>query len=143
MQLNIGEESYPFDPEQLRNDEADALERTLGYSFTEFGKRLRGGYTSAVTAYVWVMRRREDPKVRMSDVRFTVGDISIGYSDDEARRALAAQEDDEDGTAEENRARFLASLPDDQRARVEAEVTADPLDSTDLAQPEPDSVPAT
>ena len=136
MQLNIGEESYPFDPESLRNDEADALERALGYSFTEFGKKLRGGYTSAVTAYVWIMRRREDPKVRMSDVQFTLSDISIGYSDDEARAALAAQTDDEDGTAEENRGQLLASLPEDQRARVEAEVDADPLASADPASAE-------
>jgi len=143
VQLNIGEESYPFDPDSLRNDEADALERALGYSFTEFGKKLRGGYTSAVTAYVWIMRRREDPKVRMSDVQFTLSDISIGYSDDEAKAALAAQIDDEDGTADENRQRFLASLPDEQRARVEAEIDADPLASPDLALVEPASRPAT
>lgn len=143
MQLNIGDESYLFDPEALRNDEADALERALGYSFTEFGKRLRDGYTSAVTAYVWVMRRREDPKVRMSDVKFTVGDIKVSYSDDEARAALAAQTDDEDGTAEENRARLLASLPDDQRARVEAEAADDPLDSTGPESVEVASAPAT
>ena len=143
MQLNIGEESYPFDPDSLRNDEADALERALGYSFTEFGKKLRGGYTSAVTAYVWIMRRREDPKVRMSDVQFTLSDISIGYSDDEAKAALAAQTDDEDGTAEENRARVLASLPADQRARVEAEVDADPLASAGPESVETDSAPAT
>ena len=142
MELKIGDETYPLNTNALRNDEADAVERALGYSIAEFEQRLKAGWSSALTAYIWIMRRRNDPKLRLSDVKFTLSDVDTEFTDDEVRSILKAQDDDDDGTAEENRARVLASIPEGQRARIEAEADADPLASPASEQPEPSNEPS-
>lgn len=140
MEIQIGDDIYPFDLNELRNDEADALERALGYSFKEFSERLEAGWSSALTAYVWIMRRRSDPSVRLAEVKFVLSGLNMLYSDDEARQAFTGLEDPKD------RAQFLGSLPDDQRERLgTVEVASDPLDSTDneAESPELTSEPVT
>lgn len=133
MELKIGEDAYPFDLDELRNDEADALERLAGCSITEFTKRLRGGYSSAMTQFVWLMKRRDDPSIKVSDIRFRLSDVSVQYADDEAVEILRSFKDDEDGTAEEQQAEFLASLPEEQRVRLaDPAVAGAPLDLGEL-----------
>ncbi len=129
MKLKLGEQEWDFDTDKWRNDEIMAVERELGCSMAEFADQLNRGYMSAVTAAIWIYKRRENPKLRFAEVRFTMAEFDLVLDRDELRTAYWKVK-----TVEE-REKILAAVddPDD-----EAYITAEPEEaqrSVDPTQP--------
>jgi hypothetical protein len=78
IQIKIGDEEYFFDPVRVANDEAMLIERTCGCTFTQWQKQLEEGSVTALTALVWLLRRRNgQTSLKFTDVHFDLGDFDI------------------------------------------------------------------
>lgn len=109
-------------PALAPSSEAEALEEVSGWDFPEFLTRFIAGSTRARRALLWVLLRREHPRLQFDQVRFTMGELADEYDDDEiaAGRAALAEQDrnDEDPLDDAARQRLAEVLADD--AGVEA-----------------------
>ena len=86
---------YEFDPNHVDNIEAMKLERQCSCTFTQWATDLENGSVTALTALIWILKGRENPKVRFQDVKFDMGGLDIQWTgEDEEDKP----EDDEDGT---------------------------------------------
>ena len=128
MQLKIGEQVWEFDLMDFDNREVMTVERQLGCSFGEFSGRFSNMDMGAVTAAVWILRLRDDPSLKYSDVRFNIKDLEWITTPDERQAAYKSLKTDEE------RAVYLANLSDAERA--EFEVAADPLELSETVPPD-------
>lgn len=103
-------------PREAPSFEAEDLEETTGWDFPEFLQRFIAGSTRARRAVLWVLLRREHPRLRFDQVTFTMGELADEYDDDEiaaARAALAEQDrNDEDPLDDAARQRMGERLAD-------------------------------
>jgi hypothetical protein len=90
--IKIGDEEIWFDHEKILNVEAIAIEKAAGLIWTEVLMGLAQGRISAVSAIVWVIRKRTDPMLKFADVVFNVGDYEIIDPDVDERYAEPAPE---------------------------------------------------
>jgi hypothetical protein len=98
-----------FKPDRLMTTEAEAIEKVTGLAFAAWGAALMKGSASAGRALVWVLRKRTDPTLRYRDVDFPIGDLSIGFDEDELAAIRTEVETNRDLT-DEQRAEALAAL---------------------------------
>lgn len=86
--LRIGTEVYE-DADDLDVQELRELKRVTGLTVTAFWAAVRESDPDAVAALVWVLRRRADGNLRLSDVHFRYSDITFdaGDSEDEPGKA--------------------------------------------------------
>lgn len=89
MLLRIGDETIDADPDLILNTEAIAVEKATGLTFADWMDGLDAGDTTAITALVWIGRRRVDPKVRFGDVQYPVRLARWENTPEENRRILA------------------------------------------------------
>ena len=82
MRVTLEGKEYDFDTASIRNDEAIAIETALGCTFKQWSQQLQDFSVSALTALVWIIRRREEPGLRFGDVTFELGSLHI--EDDDA-----------------------------------------------------------
>lgn len=75
--LKIGDEEHTFDWKKLLNAEAMAIEKATKVTFNQFLVGLVGGHAASLTAALWIMRKRSDPKLRFEDVVFSMGDLQL------------------------------------------------------------------
>lgn len=68
-------EEILFDPDKLLVSEATAIERMTTLTFPQLIGGLNIGAASALQAAIWVMRKRSNPKLRLQDVEFSMGDL--------------------------------------------------------------------
>lgn len=68
------EEVIDFDPGKLLNVEAIAIERKTGLTLMAVLAGMATGSMTAITAAVWVMRKRANPKLMFEQVVFNSGD---------------------------------------------------------------------
>jgi hypothetical protein len=66
-----------FDWKKFLNTEAIAIERKFGLDWVQVQLGVAAGRLSAVTAIVWVIRKRSNPKLLPDEVVFNVGDYDI------------------------------------------------------------------
>jgi hypothetical protein len=111
MQLTLNGKTYDADPSKLTNRELMRVEDLYGWTPTDLTEKMQAGSMRALTAFAWLLACRDDPSVEFDDIVFTMTELADGIvlSDDEARDALARADDP---------AVFLASLPEDQQARL-------------------------
>ena len=113
-----------FKPGRLMTPEAEAIEKVTGMSFARWGAALMEGYASAGRALVWVLRKRDEPTLRYSDVVFPVGDLELDFDADEKRR-MRAELAKQTGLTDEERAQVLAAIgaeeDDDEPSTVDPE----------------------
>jgi hypothetical protein len=83
MKINLAGRSYLFSEDTSDNVELMALEELTGWSMGELSERLSTGSVKAITAIVWLLRRREEPGLPFADVKFRTSDISVELIDDE------------------------------------------------------------
>lgn len=105
---------YLFVPSKLISPEAEAIENVGGNvweSFEEFGTKFMRGNIRAYRAALWVMMKRENPRLRFQDLVFKVGEVSIDYSKTELTRMKEALEVDD------------GSIPDDERLQALSDIT--------------------
>lgn len=77
--LVIGDETILFDPDKLLVSEVVAIEDQqtgAGLTWPQVMGGLAIGAGSALRACVWIMRKRSNPKLKISDVEFAWGDIT-------------------------------------------------------------------
>ncbi len=131
MKLTIDGQSFEADPNDLTNREAILIKKETGLGARDLMRGLDELDMLSWTAFVWVLLKRTEPELKFDDVEFTVGEFGNGIelSDDEARAAIARARQDAETEAEGTKAvaQFLASLPEEQRARLEADPTPAPV----------------
>jgi len=100
MEITVGDKKYVFDPDRVRNDEAMAIEKACGCTFTQWINQVTEGSVTAFTALVWILQRRENPKTKFSDVCFEMGDFDVDIEAD-VEEDDAASVDAENPTRDE------------------------------------------
>lgn len=75
--LVIGDEHILVDPGKLLLGELVAAEKATGMSWPEIWVGVNRGQMQAVQAVVWLMRKRSNPKLRLSEVEFALEDYRM------------------------------------------------------------------
>ncbi len=77
MKITVDGNTYDFEPDSLRNDEAMLIEKQCGVTFKQWGELLEQGSILAMTALVWIIQRRENSALEFDDVRFEFSSLDI------------------------------------------------------------------
>ena len=88
MRVTLVEERWTFDEESMRNTEAIALQKTTGMRWAELTGGLYIGNPEAITALIWLCRRRAgvpDADNRYSQLDFDLADFDWEPVDEEGR----------------------------------------------------------
>lgn len=72
-----------FDPQKVRAQEAEAIEKRTGWDWAEFGVHLLKGSALARRALLWTYLRRTHHILRFEDVDFALGEVTVEYSKEE------------------------------------------------------------
>src|SRR5215207_6644416 len=73
----IGDEEILFDPAKILLSESIAMERATGLSWPQIVAGINNGVMVATQAAVWVMRKRSNPRLKLSEVVFNTGDYML------------------------------------------------------------------
>lgn len=86
------------------NVEAMAMERHTGVSFELLAGSLPSGSRTSLTAFIWILRKREEPTLKFDEIVYVEGDLEIIITDaDHARREEAEKKAaEEEATAAEH-----------------------------------------
>ena len=68
---------YVFDYQKLMNVEAIAIEKVCKLTVGDLLVGMATKSLLAVTAVVWVLRKRNEPRLQFSDVEFSVGECEL------------------------------------------------------------------
>jgi hypothetical protein len=90
MILHAGDEKFEFSPKDILNVEAIAVKRKTGLDFQPWMEALSRFEAEAMTALVWVAKKRQDPTLRFEDVSFPLGSIDFEMTPEEEQEAKAA-----------------------------------------------------
>lgn len=82
-------EEFHFDPAAFPNLDAEAIERETGLTWNEFQLAVQKGSTISRRALLWAFRRRTHRTLKISDVRFEVGEVDLVYDAEEMADLLA------------------------------------------------------
>lgn len=74
--LIVGDEEILFDPGKLLVSEVVAIEKAAQLVWAQVIGGLNMGNGSALQAAVWIMRKRSNPKLKLSEVEFAWGDLT-------------------------------------------------------------------
>jgi hypothetical protein len=111
MIIEIEGTKYTFDPNHVGNDEAMAIERVTAGTFTQWTDALTAGSVTALTALVWILQRRDNPKAKFADVRFDMGEFDVEWVDN----TPPVEDADEDGASESvNPTPVVEATPSDE-----------------------------
>lgn len=83
------ERTWEFDPQEMLDVEATAIERVTGLTYAEFGEKFLKGSILAWKALLWVLRRRSEPTLAFRDVSFRVKEFEWQLDQKEREVALA------------------------------------------------------
>jgi hypothetical protein len=135
----IGEarQEFEYRPRELMSFDSEAIEDVGGPTwgtYEEFGDKLIAGNLKARRALLWIMLRRQNPRLRFPDLVIRADEVRIASDADDLRAYL-----EQDSITAEQRAEAEAEL---------AELTGEPVppgkdelgdSATDSPSPEPDS----
>ena len=76
---------WDFDPGKLMSPECMAIEKLTGLSFGEWQKAFLKDSITAQHAYLWVLLKRETPTLTAEQVQFMPSEISMEWTEEEAR----------------------------------------------------------
>jgi hypothetical protein len=80
VKLTIDGEVYDFDMTRITNVEGMAIEKVTGKTYVEWAEAMQAGSMLAVTALVWIVRKRQEPTLQFEQVEFS----QISMEDEEA-----------------------------------------------------------
>jgi hypothetical protein len=86
-------ETYEYNRGKLINVEFIAMERVTGMDGIELNRALDRGSVNALTALIWVLRKRQEPTLKFEQVVFNVGDLGLEMVNDDGTPLT----DDEEG----------------------------------------------
>jgi len=75
--LVIGDEKHLVDPGKLLLSEIVAAEKATGLTWPQVWVGVNQGQAQAIQAVVWLMRKRSNPRLRLSEVEFAMGDYRM------------------------------------------------------------------
>lgn len=116
---------FDFHPLEVLWHEREAVE-DLGTwaTWEQFGMAFMGGSSRAWRAGLWLMLRREQPRLMFDDVQLGRGDELVVVYDDDEQAAIRQQIEDDDTLSEPVRRQMLEQLG--LQPEVLAPVTAAP-----------------
>lgn len=84
-----GRKTYMYGPKKMLNVEYIAIEQATGLKgVEEIGEALRDVSMALVTALVWVLRKRDEPRLQLDEVVFPLGDLT--FEDPDKNEVAAA-----------------------------------------------------
>lgn len=86
--IKVVDTEYRFDPKKILSAEAIAIEKVVNLTWAQVMVGLNTGRMSAFAGVVWVLRKREEPRLRFEDVLFNVGDVELIDPDTDPRYAV-------------------------------------------------------
>lgn len=81
--LVVDGKELPFDLGKLLNVEVIALTKATGIKFNELGPRMQAMDYEAITAIVWILRKRTEPDLRIGDVTFPIDSFELVADEDD------------------------------------------------------------
>ncbi len=75
--------SYLFEYGKVRMQEAIPVEQETGLGLLDLVTLLPKLSPTALTAVIWLLRKREEPDLRFEDVDFALGDVDVEPIEDE------------------------------------------------------------
>ena len=140
------QQEFAFRPGDLFSFEAEAIEEAGGTAWTtfeEYGNRFIDGQFKARRAALWIMLRRENPKLRFVDVVCKVKELDVAYDADELKRMRERIEGDT-SMSDEDRAAALAEIEAAEQTVEPEPLGKDGSDDTTTGSelPQPDTEPS-
>jgi hypothetical protein len=95
MKMRVGERVYTFDQSRMLNTELMVVERETGFTAIEWQDALNRGSMIAVTALIWIVKRRYDgdPTLAFDKVVFDPDDIEMMFEDEESGKDSTSTSD--------------------------------------------------
>jgi len=121
--LTIGDEELMFRPDKTLLSEAIAAEKVTGLTWPQIVYGLINGSHIAIQAVVWIMRKRSNPKLRITEVEFSMDEYR--RLDPDFMPDHWVLTDDEDGVEVDAEGNIIVPEAED-----EPETAEDPKDST-------------
>ena len=90
MILHAGDEKFEISPKDILNIEAIAVKKKTGLDFQPWMEALSEFQAEAVTAFVWIAKKRQDPTLKFEDVNFPLGSVDFEWTEDEEKEAAEA-----------------------------------------------------
>lgn len=113
------ERSFIFRPNELDNREAELIENVGGEAWAtweEFGRKFMLGSIRAYRAALWLLLRRENPRIKFGEISFRVDQLDVDLEDDEFKRITDALEQDD--TIDPEQREHLKELMSEGRAEL-------------------------
>lgn len=95
-----GRETHEYQRGKLMNVEYMAMERETGLIGGDLEDALAKGGASALTALIWVLRKRTHHRLRFDEVTFEIGDVTIELVNDDGTPIEDTDEDQDESAAE-------------------------------------------
>jgi hypothetical protein len=83
-------EKFDISPKDILNTEAMLIKKKIGLDFQAWLEAMGRMDAEAVTALIWIARKRSDASVRYEDVTFPLGAVEFELTDDEKAEYEAA-----------------------------------------------------
>lgn len=125
------ERTWSYKPSDLPYEDAERLEDLLDITFEEFRAKVVRGGLKARRALLWLLLRRENPKLRFTDVQLKrTGELVVEWDSEEIAKMRADTLDATD-LEEADRDAFLETLDrwESDGTSTPAEVAAGPKES--------------
>lgn len=75
--IKVGEEEFDFDFASPSNRDVMVIEKVTDLTYKEWAEKVQAGSITALTALVYMLKRRGNPKLRFDDVEFNLGEFGI------------------------------------------------------------------
>ena len=90
MILHAGGDKWEISPKDILNVEAIAVKKRTGLDFQDWMNALGEFNAEAITALVWIARKRVEPTLKFDDVAFPLSSIEFELSEEEKAEQEAA-----------------------------------------------------
>jgi hypothetical protein len=112
--IHVGEnETHEWDRRKMLNVEYGAMERVTGYIGGALEDALNNGGALAMTALVWVLRKRTYPRLRFEEVVFEMDDLMIEAVNDDGTPLVPEPEAPKAAKKAAKAAKKVRTRPDD------------------------------
>ncbi len=91
MIVTAGGDKYEISPKDILNTEAMLIKKKIGLDFQPWLEAMGRMDAEAVTALIWIARRRTEPNVRYEEISFPLGAVEFELTEEEKAEAEAAE----------------------------------------------------
>lgn len=137
-----GPREWQFKPKRLLNAEAEEIERRTSMTFEEWAGALQKGSMLAFHALLFVLLKREQPRLAWDQVKFCGEDVDLAYELDEKievrdqlKAGLADMEPEQAEQARAVIAEFDREIAEEQEPASPEEKPGDPKEQEETVRP--------